>query len=155
MKCGYYCDGYCFWNGDTGEVCDKIAYGTHKRIKDGYCPKEQNDRELEEHAEWLIKQQELEELCNKYLSGMQFVAKLYAAMGGSCYCAASNDRADIHEKICTIIGKEHYDKGVLEITNNLDKHIGFNVDANYTNEEVAEYAKRLASKLLELPGAKL
>ncbi len=42
MKCGYYCNGYCFWNGDTGEVCDKIAYGTHKRIKDGYCPKEQN-----------------------------------------------------------------------------------------------------------------
>ena len=54
MKCGYYCNGYCFWNGDTGEVCDKIAYGTHKRIKDGYCPKEQNDRELEEHANAII-----------------------------------------------------------------------------------------------------
>ena len=155
MKCSYYCNGYCFWNGDTGAVCDKIAYGTHKCIKDGYCPKGQNDKELEEHAEWLIKQQELEELCTKYLSGMQFVAKLYAATGGSCYCAASNDRADIHEEICAIIGKEHCDAGVLEITNNLDKHIGFDVDANYTNEEVAEYAKRLASKLLELPGAKL
>lgn len=21
-KCYYYCDGYCFWNGDRGEVCD-------------------------------------------------------------------------------------------------------------------------------------
>ena len=44
-------------------------------------------------------------------------------------------------------------EGEFKITNNLDKHIGFDVDANYTNEEVAEYAKRLASKLLELPGA--
>lgn len=58
MKCGYYCNGYCFWNGDTGEVCDKIAYGTHKRIKDGYCPKEQNDRELEEHANAIIAEEE-------------------------------------------------------------------------------------------------
>lgn len=51
MRCSYYCDGYCFWNGDTGEVCDKIAWGTHKAIKDGYCPKEESDRELEEQAE--------------------------------------------------------------------------------------------------------
>lgn len=58
MKCSYYCDGYCFWNGDTGEVCDKIAYGTHKCIKDGYCPKEQNDRELEEHANAIIAEEE-------------------------------------------------------------------------------------------------
>lgn len=58
MKRGYYCNGYCFWNGDTGEVCDKIAYGTHKRIKDGYCPKEQNDRELEEHANAIIAEEE-------------------------------------------------------------------------------------------------
>ena len=58
MKCGYYCNGYCFWNGDTGEVCDKIAYGTHKRIKAGYGPKEQNDRELEEHANAIIAEEE-------------------------------------------------------------------------------------------------
>lgn len=58
MKCSYYCDGYCFWNGDIGEVCDKIAYGTHKRIKDGYCLKEQNDRELEEHANAIIAEEE-------------------------------------------------------------------------------------------------
>lgn len=58
MRCSYYCNGYCFWNGDTGEVCDKIAFGTHKRIKDGYCPKEASDRELEEIAEAMIKAEE-------------------------------------------------------------------------------------------------
>lgn len=45
-KCSYFCDGYCFWNGDTGEVCD-----TYNNAHDGYCPKEENDRELESLGE--------------------------------------------------------------------------------------------------------
>ena len=40
MRCYYYCDGYCFYHGDRGYVCDKIAWGTGKAIKGGYCPKE-------------------------------------------------------------------------------------------------------------------
>lgn len=44
-RCHYFCNGYCFWYGDTGEVCD-----TNNNQHDGYCPKEENDRELEEHA---------------------------------------------------------------------------------------------------------
>ena len=43
--CYYYCDGYCFWNGDTGEVCDTLD-NSH----DGYCPMVESDRELEELA---------------------------------------------------------------------------------------------------------
>ncbi len=54
MRCYYYCNGYCFWNGDTGEVCDKIMFGTHRRRKDGYCPREESDRELEKIADLIV-----------------------------------------------------------------------------------------------------
>lgn len=50
MKCSNYCDGYCFYHGDTGEVCDKIEWGTHRKIKDVYCPMEKDNEELEEVA---------------------------------------------------------------------------------------------------------
>lgn len=50
-KCNFYCDGYCFWDGDTGEVCD-----TDNNSHDGYCPKEESDRELQEHADFIAAQ---------------------------------------------------------------------------------------------------
>lgn len=40
--CRYYCDGYCFWNGDTGRVCD-----TDNNAHDGYCPKAESDKEFD------------------------------------------------------------------------------------------------------------
>lgn len=48
-KCYYYCGGYCFWNGDTGEVCD-----TGNNAYEGYCPKVESDKELEELANAMI-----------------------------------------------------------------------------------------------------
>ena len=53
MRCHYYSDGYCFYNGDTGEECDRIEFGTNKEIRHGYCPKEATKRELKEHANYL------------------------------------------------------------------------------------------------------
>jgi hypothetical protein len=58
MRCSEYCAGYCFYHGDTGEVCDKIAWGTNRIIKDGFCPKEADIRELEELADGYIKAME-------------------------------------------------------------------------------------------------
>lgn len=55
-KCYYFCDGYCFWYGDRGEICD-----TNNNQHDGYCPAEENDRELEEHARWIIEAMEKNE----------------------------------------------------------------------------------------------
>lgn len=52
-KCHYFCDGYCFWNGDIGEVCD-----TNNNSHDGYCPMAESDRELEEHAAAIIAEEE-------------------------------------------------------------------------------------------------
>ena len=58
-RCYYYCDGYCFWNGDTGAVCD-----TGNNMHEGYCPMEESNRELEEIAEAMIKEYEHEkEIC--------------------------------------------------------------------------------------------
>jgi len=42
-RCHYFHKGYCFWYGDKGEV-----YDTDNNQHDGYCPKEVNNRELEE-----------------------------------------------------------------------------------------------------------
>lgn len=50
-KCYYYCGGYCFWNGDRGEVCD-----TDDKSHEGYCPAEENDRELQEHADFIMEE---------------------------------------------------------------------------------------------------
>ena len=61
MRCFYYCDGYCFYPGDRGYVCDKIAWGTGKAIKGGYCPKENDARELEELADAMVKAMEEQE----------------------------------------------------------------------------------------------
>lgn len=52
-KCHYYCAGYCFWNGDTGEVCD-----TDNNRHDGYCPMQESDKELEEHAKAILEEME-------------------------------------------------------------------------------------------------
>lgn len=52
--CYNYCDGYCFYHGDTGEVCDKIQQGTLKHRKDGYCPMEVDNVELEEQADAIV-----------------------------------------------------------------------------------------------------
>lgn len=52
-RCHYYCNGYCFWNGDTGEVCD-----TGNNSHEGYCPVVESDRELEEIAEAMMKEDE-------------------------------------------------------------------------------------------------
>lgn len=52
-RCHYYCNGYCFWNGDTGEVCD-----TGNNSHEGYCPMAESDRELEEIAEAMMKEDE-------------------------------------------------------------------------------------------------
>lgn len=93
---------------------------------------------------------QLVELCDKYLSGISFVEKLRAAIGGTCYCSAVLDRAEIHEKICEILGKEHSDRAILEITNNLDKHIGFDIDADYNSVDIRELAIKLTKKLLEV-----
>ena len=41
-SCSYSCNGYCFWHGDTGEVCD-----TNNNSHEGYCPMEESDRELQ------------------------------------------------------------------------------------------------------------
>ncbi len=60
MKCSNYCDGYCFYHGDTGEVCDKIEWGTMKKIKDGYCPREEDNRRAEEMAKDYIEYMEKE-----------------------------------------------------------------------------------------------
>lgn len=58
MRCPYYHDSYCFYHGDTGEVCDKISWGTGKRIPDGYCPREMDDIRDEQIAEEMIKAEE-------------------------------------------------------------------------------------------------
>lgn len=58
-KCYYFCDGYCFWNGDTGYVCD-----TNNNQHDGYCPMEESNKELEEHAKAIM-----EELNNENETG--------------------------------------------------------------------------------------
>lgn len=50
-KCYYFCDGYCFWFGDTGHVCD-----TDNNRHDGYCPMVESIKELEEHAEAIIEE---------------------------------------------------------------------------------------------------
>lgn len=92
---------------------------------------------------------QLVELCDKYLSGISFYAKLQAAVG-SVYCSASNDRADLHERICEIIGKEHTDRAILDITNSLDKSIGFDLDADYNSADIRGFAIKLARKLLEV-----
>lgn len=47
-KCNYYCNGYCFYHGDTGEVCD-----TNNNEHYGYCPKEDDDEILDAYAEFL------------------------------------------------------------------------------------------------------
>lgn len=54
--CYYYCDGYCFWNGDTGEVCD-----TGDNRHDGYCPLLESKKELEEHAKAILEEKEKNE----------------------------------------------------------------------------------------------
>lgn len=92
----------------------------------------------------------LVELCDKYLSGISFYAKLQAAVGASVYCSANNDRAEIHEEICEIIGKDHSDRAILDITNNLDKSIGFDLDADYNSADIRGFAIKLARKLLEV-----
>ena len=48
-RCYYFCEGYCFWNGDTGEVCD-----TNNNQHDGYCHMEESSKELEEYAKSII-----------------------------------------------------------------------------------------------------
>lgn len=48
-KCHYFCDGYCFWHGDMGYVCD-----TNNNQHDGYCPMEESDKELEAYAKAII-----------------------------------------------------------------------------------------------------
>lgn len=93
---------------------------------------------------------ELVEQCDKYLSGISFVEKVRAACGGVCYCSAALDRAEIHEKICEILGKEHSDRVILKITNNLDKYIGFDIDADYNSVDIRELAIKLTKKLLEV-----
>lgn len=40
-KCSYFCDGYCFWGGDNGHVCD-----TNNNQHDGYCPMAESDEFL-------------------------------------------------------------------------------------------------------------
>lgn len=55
-RCYYFCAGYCFYNGDTGEVCD-----TNNNQNDGYCPMEENNKELEEYAKAIIDNTEVEE----------------------------------------------------------------------------------------------
>lgn len=52
-RCPHYCNGYCFWRGDTGEVCD-----TGNNSHEGYCPMAESDRELEEIAEAMMKADE-------------------------------------------------------------------------------------------------
>lgn len=54
-KCNYYCNGYCFYHGDTGEVCD-----TNNNEHEGYCVKEVDKEILNEiYNEMLKAQQEL------------------------------------------------------------------------------------------------
>ena len=62
-RCHYYCDGYCFWHGDTGEVCD-----TNNNEHDGYCPMRESDEELEHIADIMIAEQE--SLCPNPVSDM-------------------------------------------------------------------------------------
>lgn len=51
-KCMHYCNGYCFFHGDTGHVCDCISISGKKR--DGYCPMREQDDELERIARGMI-----------------------------------------------------------------------------------------------------
>lgn len=76
MSCSYYCNGYCFWHGDTGEVCDKMEFGSRKRRNDGYCPAEENDRELEELAEAMMKADE-EKINAERQAAMDAVNKVF------------------------------------------------------------------------------
>ena len=92
----------------------------------------------------------LVELCDKYISGIVFVANLQRACPTSIYCNASNERAEIHEQICELIGKDHCDSAVLKITNCLDEAIGLNLDADYDATEIRGFAIKLARKLLEV-----
>ena len=41
ILCSYFCNGYCFWNGDSGEVCDTL-----NNSREGYCPMEESNLEL-------------------------------------------------------------------------------------------------------------
>ena len=87
------------------------------------------------------------QLCREYIDGICFAAKLTSLAGCSLYCSASNDRAEIHEAICEYFGFEHSDKEMLDITNNLDKAIGLDVDCTYTQEEINDFARKLYEKL--------
>lgn len=51
MKCYYYCHGRCRWHGDSQELCKRIERITHRKIKGGYCPKEEHNRDLERLAD--------------------------------------------------------------------------------------------------------
>ena len=51
--CHSYCDGYCFWYGDRGYVCD-----TGDNSHEGYCPMAESDCELEELAAAMIEAEE-------------------------------------------------------------------------------------------------
>lgn len=55
-KCTYYCNGYCFFHGDTGHVCDCITADGRKR--DGFCPMREQDDELTEITKSMIKSEQ-------------------------------------------------------------------------------------------------
>lgn len=102
-NCFYYCFGYCFWNGDTGEVCD-----TDNNQHEGYCPREENDRELEEHANAIIEKVNRE--MEKEESIEEKVKKLYGLPPfDNCYNVCRGD-GYYKQSIINKFGKELFEE---------------------------------------------
>lgn len=59
-KCPNYCNGYCFFHGDTGEVCDCIT-ASGKRIA-GFCPLEEHNRRLNNITAGMVKNEQHNEV---------------------------------------------------------------------------------------------
>lgn len=93
------------------------------------------------------------QLCKDYLQNVNLAAQL-SSVCGCIYCAANNNRTDIHEQIAEHFGLSHGDRAMLAITDNLDKSIGFDVDAEHSSEEISDYARKLYDALLGISGGK-
>lgn len=94
-----------------------------------------------------VEVKDLKKLCKKYIKNILFAAKLNELAGCIIYCSANNDRIDIHEEICQVLGISHNNKNMKEITDNLDKSIGLCTNYDYDDSEIDLFAERLQNKL--------
>jgi len=85
----------------------------------------------------------------KYLKDMKTASELNRTAGYLVYCSFNNDRQDTHELLCDKYGID-YIECKMKITNRLDETIGFDLDYDYNEEEMFEFAKKLSVKLNEM-----